>query len=281
MSATLRLPLGTHLDVLGADWRALVQDFLVSEAGQALQRFLAARAASGATIYPPRPLRALELTPLAEVRVVIVGQDPYHGPGQAHGLAFSVPDGVRPPPSLRNIFFELKSDVGCPIPTSGNLERWARQGVLLLNAVFTVEAGQPGSHANRGWERLSESVLERVAVDERPKAFLLWGALAQAQRERIEARGPRHLVLAANHPSPLAARRPPTPFLGCRHFSKANEFLQRHGRGVIDWCAVSPQQAVRCAAGGCDRQSRHSDANRSARSSDDRAGSSHAPRRHR
>jgi uracil-DNA glycosylase len=234
--ATLHLPLSDHVDALAADWRALVQGFLVSDEGQALQSFLAARVAAGATIYPPRPLRALELTPFDEVRVVILGQDPYHRPGQAHGLAFSVPDGVRPPPSLRNIFLELKSDLGCPIPASGNLERWARQGVLLLNAVFTVEEGRPGAHAGRGWERLSDAVIERLARDARPKVFLLWGAFAQAQRARIEATGSRHLVLTANHPSPLAARRPPVPFLGCRHFSKANEFLDRHGRGAIDWC---------------------------------------------
>jgi uracil-DNA glycosylase len=236
MPTTLQLPLSTHVDALAADWRALVQDFFVSDEGQALQSFLAARVAAGATIYPPRPLRALELTPLHEVRVVIVGQDPYHRPGQAHGLAFSVPDGVRPPPSLRNIFLELRSDLGCPIPASGNLERWARQGVLLLNAVFTVEEGKPGSHANRGWERLSRAVIEQLARDARPKVFLLWGAFAQAQRDLVETNGPQHLVLAANHPSPLSARRPPAPFLGCRHFSRANEFLVRNGRDAVDWC---------------------------------------------
>jgi uracil-DNA glycosylase len=240
MPPTLQLPLSIHLDALPADWRPLVQGFLASKEGQSLQHFLAARAAAGATIYPLRPLHALELTPLHEARAVIVGQDPYHGPGQAHGLAFSVPDAVAPPPSLRNIFLELNSDLGCPIPKSGNLERWARQGVLLLNAVFTVEEGKPGSHVNRGWERLSESVIERLAADERPKVFLLWGAFAQAQRALIEANGPRHLVLAANHPSPLSARRPPVPFFGCRHFSKANEFLEQHGRGSIDWCNAPP-----------------------------------------
>lgn len=239
MPPTLQMPLRTHVEALPAGWRALVRDFFAADEGCALQSFLAACAAAGATIYPPRPLHALELTPLHEVRVVIVGQDPYHGPGQAHGLAFSVPDGVRPPPSLRNIFLELKSDLRCPIPASGNLERWARQGVLLLNAVFTVEEGKAGAHAGRGWERLSESVIERLAVDERSKVFLLWGAFAQAQRGLIEASGTRHLVLAANHPSPLSARRPPVPFLGCRHFSRANEFLDRHGRGIVDWCGVA------------------------------------------
>lgn len=239
MPPTLRLPLSAHLDALPADWRALAQHFLASKDGQSLQHFLAARAAAGATIYPPRPLHALELTPRHDVRVVILGQDPYHGPGQAHGLAFSVPDGVAPPPSLRNIFLELKSDLGCPIPASGNLERWARRGVLLLNAVFTVEEGKPGSHARRGWERLSRSVIEQLARDARPKVFLLWGTFAQAQRDLVETNGPQHLVLAANHPSPLSARRPPVPFFGCRHFSRANEFLEQRGRGSIDWCGGS------------------------------------------
>jgi uracil-DNA glycosylase len=235
MFATLELPLSAHLPTLPSHWRVLVQRFIASSEGRSLQNFLQERAASGTPIYPPRPLRALELAPLPTVRVVIVGQDPYHGPGQAHGLAFSVPDGVRPPPSLRNVFAELTRDLGCAPPRSGNLERWARQGVLLLNAVFTVEEGRPGAHAQRGWEVLSRAVIERLAADDRPKVFLLWGASAQAQRASIQARG-RHLVLTANHPSPLSARRPPAPFLGCRHFSLANAFLTAHGRGAVDWC---------------------------------------------
>jgi uracil-DNA glycosylase len=237
MPATLQLPLADHFASLAGVWRELGDAFVAGEDGRALERFLAARSAAGAVIYPPRPLRALELTPFETVRAVILGQDPYHGPGQAHGLAFSVPDGVRPPPSLRNIFLELKRDVGCPLRVSGNLERWARQGVLLLNAVFTVEEGKAGSHANRGWERLSAGIVERLAADARPKVFLLWGAAAQAQRAAIEALGAQHLVLTANHPSPLSARRPPQPFLGCGHFSRTNAFLAARGRGSIDWCA--------------------------------------------
>ena len=188
-----------------------------------------------ARIYPPQPLRALALTPLEETRVVILGQDPYHGPGQAHGLAFSVPDGVRPPPSLRNIFLELRSDLGGQTPGSGNLERWARQGVLLLNAVLTVEDGRPGSHAGRGWEQLTDALIEALSRDSAPKAFLLWGAQAQAKQPLIDAAGSGHLILAANHPSPLSARRPPVPFFGCRHFSRANAFLDKYGRGTVDW----------------------------------------------
>ena len=231
--------LGAHIDALPDDWRPLAERFASSPQGIALQSFLAQRAANGAVIYPPRPLHALELTPLAGVRAVILGQDPYHGAGQAHGLAFSVPDGVRPPPSLRNIFLELRSDLGCAVPASGNLERWVRQGVLLLNAVLTVEDGQPASHAGKGWELFTDSVIDALANDTQPKVFMLWGAHAQARRQRIAAGGTGHCVLTANHPSPLSARRAPQPFLGCRHFSRANAFLAAHGRGAIDWCGDS------------------------------------------
>jgi len=236
----LQLPLSRHFELLPPDWHALAQEFFASAPGLALQRFLAQRAADGATIYPPRPLHALELTPLANVRAVILGQDPYHGRGQAHGLAFSVPNGVRPPPSLRNILLELKNDLGCALPASGNLQRWARQGVLLLNAVLTVEDGQPGAHAGRGWEVFTDALIDTLARDARPKVFLLWGGPAQAKRPRIVAVGHGHEVLTANHPSPLSARRAPRPFLGCRHFSQANAFLLSHGRGQIDWCDGQP-----------------------------------------
>ena len=232
----IRFPLSAHIAALPDDWRPLAERFAASPAGMALQSFLAQRAADGAAIYPARPLHALELTPLAAVRVVVLGQDPYHGAGQAHGLAFSVPDGVRPPPSLRNIFLELRHDLGCPIPASGNLERWARRGVLLLNTVLTVEEGMPASHAGRGWEVFTDAVIDALAADPQPKVFLLWGAHAQAKQPRIAAAGGAHGVLAANHPSPLSARRPPTPFLGCRHFSRANALLAARGRAMVDWC---------------------------------------------
>jgi uracil-DNA glycosylase len=232
----LQMPLAAHIETLPAGWRALAAAFADSAAGAALQDFLAARVAGGATIYPRRPLRALELTPPEAVRAVILGQDPYHGAGQAHGLAFSVADGVRPPPSLRNIFLELQRDLGCAPPASGNLERWARQGVLLLNAVLTVEDGRPASHAGKGWEALTDAVIGALAREASPKAFLLWGGPAQAKRPLIDAAGGAHLVLAANHPSPLSARRPPQPFLGCGHFARANAFLAAGGRGAIDWC---------------------------------------------
>jgi uracil-DNA glycosylase len=170
------------------------------------------------------------------VRVVILGQDPYHGVGQAHGLAFSVPTGVRQPPSLRNIFLELHADIGLAPCTTGNLERWAQQGVLLLNTVMTVEDGKPGSHAGKGWEVFTDAVVMALVRDAAPKVFLLWGAQAQAKQAMIERSGHHHHVaLCANHPSPLSARRPPVPFLGCRHFSKANAYLKEHRRGEVDW----------------------------------------------
>jgi uracil-DNA glycosylase len=218
---------------LASGWRAAVEAFLASEEGSSLARFLEERRRAGAAIYPPQPFTALMLTPFDAVRVVILGQDPYHGAGQAHGLAFSVPPGVRPPPSLRNIFLELQRDLGCVPPSHGSLERWARQGVLLLNAVLTVEDGSPGAHARRGWESLTSALLARLAEDAQPKVFMLWGAQAQARRTGV---GDPHLVLEANHPSPLSARRPPVPFLGCGHFSRANAFLAAHDRGAIDWC---------------------------------------------
>jgi uracil-DNA glycosylase len=222
---------------LAPGWQPLVHAFLSGPAGRDLEGFLEQRAAASVPVFPPRPLRALELTPLHAVRVVILGQDPYHGAGQAHGLAFSVPDGVRPPPSLRNVFRELGDDLRCAPPTSGNLERWASQGVLLLNAVLTVEEGRPASHAGRGWEFLTDDVIRALAADAAPKAFLLWGVHAQAKRPLIESARSEHAVLVANHPSPLSARRPPQPFLGCRHFSRANDYLERQGRAGINWCS--------------------------------------------
>lgn len=219
--------------LLAEGWRGPIETFLASDEGRRLAAFLDVRRRAGAVIYPPQPFTALMLTPFDAVRVVILGQDPYHGAGQAHGLAFSVPPGVRSPPSLRNILLELQRDVGCEPPGHGSLERWARQGVLLLNAVLTVEEGAPGAHARSGWEALTSDLLRRLASDARPKVFMLWGAFAQAHRAGI---GEPHLVLEANHPSPLSARRPPVPFLGCRHFSRANAFLAAHGRGTIDWC---------------------------------------------
>ncbi len=212
------------------DWRELVEPFWHSPAGQQLGAFLLQRQADGATIYPPQPLRALQLTPRASVKVVILGQDPYHGHGQGEGLAFSVARGVKIPPSLRNIFKERQRDLGLPAPAHGCLEHWAAQGVLLLNTTLTVEAAQPASHAKKGWELLTDSLIQACARQTSPVVFLLWGGHAQAKQALIEAHNHdhRHLVLSANHPSPLSALRPPAPFLGCAHFSAARRWLARH-----------------------------------------------------
>lgn len=194
-------------------------------------------------VYPPEPFRALALTPLDQVRVVILGQDPYHGAGQAEGLAFSVAPGVRIPPSLRNIFKELVRD-GCldQAPASGSLSAWAERGVLLLNSSLTVEDGLPASHAKQGWEALTDAVLAAVAAHAPACVYLLWGAHAQAKAPLVEqtaaAHGHEALVLMANHPSPLSALRPPVPFIGCSHFSTAQYWLAGRGRH-IDW-SLSP-----------------------------------------
>ena len=216
------------------DWQPVLAAFLASPAGLGLASFVRGRLASGAVIYPPQPLRALELTPLHRVRAVILGQDPYHGPGQAHGLAFSVPSGVRVPPSLANIYKELAADLGVPRPLKGNLESWARQGVLLLNTALTVEAGRAGSHAKAGWEPLTDAIIAAIAARAEPSVFLLWGAHARRKVEQVAGLGPgtHHLVLTAAHPSPPSAH---AGFLGCRQFSQANAFLEANGRGAIDW----------------------------------------------
>lgn len=216
-------------------WRPALGPVLQSPPLKALGSFLRSEEASGKAIYPPRGTRlaALELTPLDSVRVVILGQDPYHGAGQAHGLAFSVQPGVRVPPSLVNIYKELQSDLGIPPARHGHLDAWARQGVLLLNNALTVEQGQPGSHQNRGWELLTDAAVAAVAAKSEPCVFLLWGSHAQKKAARVPGlmNGP-HLVLKAPHPSPLSAH---SGFFGCRHFSKANAFLTEHGRGKVDW----------------------------------------------
>ncbi|MFC5496323.1 uracil-DNA glycosylase [Caenimonas terrae] len=215
------------------DWKLVVDAFLASPAGAQLGEFIRGRLAAGATIFPPRPLRALELTPLHKVRAVILGQDPYHGAGQAEGLAFSVARGVRLPPSLRNIFKERLATLQEPVPEHGSLVEWARRGVLLLNTSLTVEEGQAGSHAKKGWETLTDALLEQVAKTASPCVYLLWGAHAQAKAGLIErtalAHGCDALILQANHPSPLSALRPPAPFLGCGHFLTARQWLAVRG----------------------------------------------------
>ena len=218
---------------LARDWKPVVDAFLASPAGTTLGEFIRARLAAGATIFPSQPLRALELTPMHAVRAVILGQDPYHGAGQAEGLAFSVARGVRLPPSLRNIFKERLASLQEPLPEHGSLVEWARRGVLLINTTLTVEEGQPASHAKKGWETLTDALLQEVAKTASPCVYLLWGAHAQAKAGLIERTALQHgrdaLILQANHPSPLSALRPPAPFLGCGHFATARDWLAARG----------------------------------------------------
>lgn len=225
---------------VASGWKPVLEEFFRSEKGRSLRAFLEGRKAQGAVIFPPTPFRALELTDLSDAKVVIMGQDPYHEKGQAQGLAFSVAPGCRIPPSLRNIFKELGREFGMSAPDSGDLSSWAAQGVLLINAVFTVEEGKAGGHAGKGWEVLTDEIIRRLARDASPKAFLLWGAYAQKKEALIrgEASG-RHLVLSCNHPSPLSASRPPVPFVGCGHFARANEWLAEQGLEPVDWTSVS------------------------------------------
>ncbi len=185
-----------------------------------------------ATIYPPasKIFAAFDACPFDSVKVVILGQDPYHGPGQANGLCFSVNEGVDMPPSLINIFKEVSSDLAKPMPTDGNLERWAKQGVLMLNATLTVEAHKAGSHQGRGWEEFTDAAVKKLATDRSDLVFMLWGSYAIKKGAFIDRN--RHLVLTAPHPSPLSAYR---GFFGCRHFSQANAWLTSHGQQAIDW----------------------------------------------
>lgn len=220
---------------LPPSWRPALATVLQSACLRALEEWLVAEANAGKVIYPPQDQRlaALELTPLDQVRVVILGQDPYHGPGQAHGLAFSVPQVVKIPPSLANIYKEREADLGLPRQSHGNLTQWARQGVLLLNTVLTVEAAKAGSHQGKGWEQFTDAAITAVAARDEPTVFILWGSHAQKKALRVArlADGP-HLVLKAPHPSPLSAYH---GFFGSRPFSRANAFLEAHGRGAIDW----------------------------------------------
>ncbi|MCB9643061.1 MAG: uracil-DNA glycosylase [Myxococcales bacterium] len=183
-------------------------------------------------VYPPGPLmfNAFNLTPFDKVRVVIIGQDPYHGPGQAHGLSFSVPDGVPPPPSLVNIFQEIETDLGLPAPSHGNLTYWAEQGVLLLNAVLSVRARKASSHAGQGWETFTDRAIEVINEGREGVAFALWGKYAREKASRVDRR--KHLVLTSAHPSPYSAA---SGFFGCHHFSKINQFLTERGESPIDW----------------------------------------------
>ena len=218
-------------------WKAALQSEFDSPHMAALRSFLKAEKAAGKRIFPHSSnwFRALELTPLDDVRVVILGQDPYHGPGQAHGLCFSVQPGVRTPPSLQNIYKEMESDLGVARASHGFLEHWAKQGVLLLNSVLTVEAGQAASHQKRGWEQFTDAIVRTINERSEPVVFLLWGAYAQKKAAFVDES--RHLVLRAAHPSPFAAH---NGFFGCKHFSKANDYLEGKGQPQIDWALPDP-----------------------------------------
>ena len=240
----MQADLSAHLIKLAPAWQAVLGADEVKRALDNLSAMLAQRLCREAVIYPTQPFRALEsLTPHA-VRVVILGQDPYHGAGQAQGLAFSVPDGVARPPSLRNILAEIELEypddptqlVLKPNADQNDLSRWMRQGVLLLNTALTVEDGQPASHVAKGWETVTDALIQAVATDQNPKVFMLWGAHAQSKQDLL-ANEPQHLILTCNHPSPLSARRGANPFIGCGHFKAANAWLLQQNLQVIDWKA--------------------------------------------
>ncbi|MFY9152791.1 MAG: uracil-DNA glycosylase [Prolixibacteraceae bacterium] len=232
--ATLLLNLKLHrnMDVkIEPGWKAQLQTEFEKPYFKQLSEFVHAEYASQ-TIYPPAKLifNAFDQCPFDQVKVVILGQDPYHGPGQAHGLCFSVNDGVDFPPSLRNIFKEINADTGAPIPKSGNLERWAKQGVLLLNATLTVRAAQAGSHQKKGWEQFTDAVIHRVAEKKENVVFILWGNYAISKGEFIDSQ--KHLILKSVHPSPLSASR---GFFGNHQFTTANKYLEEHGKEAIKW----------------------------------------------
>jgi uracil-DNA glycosylase len=218
-------------------WKKVLKNEFTKTYFQQIATFLKTEKAQGKLIYPPGPLifNAFNTTPFEEVKVVIIGQDPYHGPGQAHGLSFSVPTGIKPPPSLVNIFKELEKDMGIKMPAQyGNLTKWAEQGVLLLNAALTVRAGEPFSHAKYGWADFTNAAIEAISDHKEGVVFLLWGKFAQEKQVLIDET--KHFVLKAAHPSPFSAEK---GFFGCKHFSKTNERLMQTGRDPIDWKLIS------------------------------------------
>ncbi|MDB5201267.1 MAG: Uracil-DNA glycosylase [Ferruginibacter sp.] len=219
-------------------WKELLKDEFSKIYFQQIVSFLKTEKSLGKTIYPPGSLifNAFNQTPFNEVKVVILGQDPYHGAGQAHGLSFSVSDGIKPPPSLVNIFKEIKSDIGIDMPANyGNLTAWAKQGVLLLNAALSVRAGEPFSHAKYGWADFTDQVIQKISDEKEGVVFLLWGKFAQDKQGLIDET--KHHVLKAAHPSPFSADK---GFFGCKHFSKTNELLMRDGKQPIDWSLAKP-----------------------------------------
>ena len=231
---------GEHVIRLEPSWKARIGDWLLRPEMRELSAFLRQRKAAGVQVYPPGPrlFAAFDATPFDQVKVVILGQDPYHGPGQAHGLCFSVLPGVPVPPSLENIFKEIGQELGLPRPDHGCLLPWARRGVLLLNAVLSVEQGRAGAHQGKGWEGFTDHAIETLAREREGLVFMLWGSYAQAKGRIIDSR--RHRVLKAPHPSPLSAYR---GFFGCGHFTAANEYLVRRGQAPVDW-SLPPRAEV-------------------------------------
>ncbi len=228
-------PISAFLERLPAAWKSALGEVWQDPRWESLTARIEQRRVEGAVIYPPDPFRVFSLLPPEQVKVVILGQDPYHGAGQAHGLSFSVPAGIARPRSLHNIFQEIAHEFGGdPKTFSNDLTRWVEQGVLLLNTALTVEAGQAGSHAKWGWEMLTDAVVRILVEGGQPLVFMLWGAHAQAKRPMLDGR-PQTLVLQSNHPSPLSARRPPVPFLGSGQFLKANAWLAQQGLTPIQW----------------------------------------------
>lgn len=215
-----------------ASWKEVLKHEFTKPYFLQVAAHLKTERATAATIYPPGQyiFNAFAFTPFHEVKVVILGQDPYHGPGQAHGLSFSVPDGIKPPPSLVNIYKELQQDIGMPIPNTGNLTHWAKQGVLLLNAVLTVRANEPASHAKIGWMDFTDAVIKKISDEKEGVVFLLWGRFAQEKQVLIDET--KHHVLKAAHPSPFSAEK---GFFGCKHFSRTNALLMKQGLSPIDW----------------------------------------------
>ena len=221
-----------------ASWAVVLKNEFTKPYFQQIVTFLKTEKAAGKTIYPPGPLifNAFNQTPFNKVKVVILGQDPYHGPGQAHGLSFSVPNGIKPPPSLINIFKEIQADIGVAMPLQyGNLTRWAEQGILLLNAALTVRANEPFSHAKFGWADFTDAVIQKISDQRSGIVFLLWGKFAQEKQNLIDET--KHFVLKAAHPSPFSADK---GFFGCKHFSRTNDLLVKQGLSPIDWKLLTP-----------------------------------------
>ncbi len=213
------------------EWKELLKEEFEKDYFASLVNYLKTEKQQGKTIYPPgsKIFNAFELTPFSKVKVVILGQDPYHGVNQAHGLSFSVPDNITPPPSLKNIYKEIESDLGVKVNKNGNLESWAKQGVFLLNAILTVRAGEPTSHSKIGWEKFTDAVIKCISDNSQGVVFMLWGNFARTKKNLIDCN--KHYVLQAAHPSPLARG----AFFGCRHFSKCNQILEQNGHTPINW----------------------------------------------